>query len=243
MIYLSYSKIKRFLICPFVYKWVDIDKKEFKHNKRYEEKRLISLMMGKYLWHLKMNQIHSRDLDFLKQEFDELWDTIYNKILPRKDYLKVRRTLLKYCDFGISHQYIASIGCDKKFFLSELQTYINVRFSQLNNFDNKRIQFVDYTTGKENQIIRNPENDLWLQIYAYALYDIFKSFDEFEIKRINITTATEHNLEMGDKNKIKQQLIEKVQLILQEQEFRPRQNQFCESCYIKSINKCEAHNG
>ena len=239
MINLSYSKIKRFLICPYIYQWVDLDKKEFRHNERYIEKRIILLAMKKYLTYLVMYN-KKKDLDYLNKIFDKLWSFGIDKLLPEDIYKNIKKILLDYCDQNININNIYRIGMIDSIYLSETENRINVYFGRVDKRKNEIIIY-DYTAGEDKNMLRDPHNDLWLQIYILGLNYIFAAFDKYKILRINLETGNEFCLPLESVEKIKPSVVNHIDKLLLTMKFDPTKNQFCDYCYIKKIEECELY--
>jgi hypothetical protein len=239
MFNLSYSKIKRFLLCPFLYEWTDIEQKEFFHNERYIEKIIISHTIEKYLLHLSMNK-KKIDLDYIDFLFDRIWAFGVDKLLDEELFQNLKKILLNYCNQNINLNNVYKIGLFDSFNLSPWEVRIGVRFARIDKRKNKIIVY-DYKTGKDENMVRDYNKDLWLQIYTLGLYYIFGAFDKYSIIRINLTTGNQFKLKIGPKEEMESIIIKHVDRLLWAEYFNPRENQFCDFCYIQKIGECVLH--
>ncbi len=234
--YLTYSRISSFLQCPFRYKWQYLDKKEYPESKALAKGIFVHTLLERYGRNL-VSQKKDIDIDYFEKQINWLWENIYKKVLTEDDYKNVREMVLRYIDKGIDHKNIMGIEQFFDFYISDLNLKVKLKVDRLDKInDGKGIKIIDYKTGTGSFY---DSEDLQQIIYSYAIQDIYRVYDSFELEWIYLESGAISSNPVIEKEKAKQIIIEKAKMVLDDTKFEPKRNNFCKNCHIKEIGFCE----
>lgn len=217
---LSYSKINTFLICPYRYKWMYLDGVFYQHNLEYHETRFVKVAIENILNNIK---------GIKTQSLQWYWDNIYSNILPLESMVKLEKIIADFAkNIKTQPEVILSAGQMFHVFFSEYNIRVNGKFSHIEQTEDT-IRFIDYKMG--DKIV---DDELWNNIYGYALPEIFLAYTKFEMHRYYIELDEFVTIPIPDTQQAYDFILEKIKLIVDEKEFLPKENPLCSSCQIKS---------
>lgn len=236
---LSYSKISKFLKCPYLYKWEYVDKKEVPEGKELVKGKFLHIILERYVNHLVQIK-HEKDFKFFDETVNWLWDNSYKNILSQEDLIKIKQCILKYIENGINYRNI--LGIEKFFdiYFPELILKLTLRVDRIDQIDGNGIKIIDYKSGDGSFF---DDNDLQPVIYSYAIKDLFKLYNKFELEWVYPVSGIIRNIPVIPQEEAKKIILEKSEMVLKEKEFKPRRNQFCNWCHIKKIGLCPLMKG
>jgi len=246
---LSYSKLNIYNDCPFKYKWLYIDKNPYKKGIELDKGIFVHSVLEEYVKYLIQHQ-EIKNLEIFDKIYDEIWhgkekDEIYDKILPKNDYKKIKNTLMIYVQNDINYENIIGIESWFNFYIPEIAVKFYGKFDRIEKIekdkDNIGIRLIDYKTGKSDFL--DIENDLEIIVYSYALQDLFRMYKFREMQWIYLTSGKIIDIPIPEKEKCKEIIIKKSSKILEDYEFKPQKNKFCNWCDIKKQNKCPLYSG
>jgi hypothetical protein len=240
MEYLSYGKLNTFLTCPYRYKWVFLEEKEYKHVSHYEEVRFVNSLLEDYFRHLGIENIYE-DIEYFNKRRNELWDSTYKYILG-EDYYNDGKALLKTGDLYrfiqkscINYKDLVGVGYIFNFYISELKARISGKFTLLIK-DHSTITLHDIRVGDNIDLHMS---DLWTDIYSYGLRTTFPDYDQYKIARYNLSDIIEMiNIELPSVKESKERIILESSKLLETEVYKPTTNIFCKDCHINKVNKC-----
>lgn len=233
--YLTLSKINECLNCPYKYKWIYLDKKEYRKNKELEFGSFVHAVLESYIKCLVRGR-KKIDLDSFEQAIKWLWDDVYSKILSQEDYNKAYKIIKSYINRDIEQENI--IACENwfNFYIQDLLLKISGKFDRTDRFDHSDgIVMIDYKTGKDKDI---KEDDFGVILYGYALMELFPLYKKHRLEYHILESGRIVSPPIMDKEEARKIIIEKSKLVLDEKEFLPKQNTFCRFCYINEIHQC-----
>ncbi|MDD5589206.1 MAG: PD-(D/E)XK nuclease family protein [Candidatus Nanoarchaeia archaeon] len=233
--YLTLSKINECLTCPFKYKWIYLDKKDYKANKELNFGSFVHAVLEEYTKCLVRN--HKKiDLESFEQSIKWSWGNVYSQILSQEDYDKAYKIIKSYINRDIEQENIMSCESWFNFYINELLLKVSGKFDRIDKFDNgDGIVMIDYKTGKDRDI---KEDDFGVILYGYALMELFPLYKKHKLEYHILESGRIISPPIMDKAEARKIIIEKSKLVLDEKEFKPKENMFCNWCYIKTINQC-----
>jgi hypothetical protein len=228
MNYLSYGKIKSFVECPFRYKWIYIDKKEYQYGQDYDESKFINTILEEYHFYIVRNNGIKFD-----QRIDQIWE-YFSAVLPESSYDRTKRIMVDYMVKYINPKNIMTTSFFPQIYLNK-STRLNGRFDRVDKYNSGQgVRLFDFRLGKHFVC-----DKLWNMIYGYMLRKAFPSYKYYQIERCHLEKDISINLLMPDQDDAEKYIMNHVDVILNAKEFPCKKNDFCNQCYIKKTNQCK----
>jgi len=254
----SYSKLELFEKCKKQYHFYYLDpqivpiKKQFKKQRDYQTKGQAvhgAITLFYYL------PVQDRTFDNLKKCLKEAWfseidlfkepplgklggfDSLEHEKKIYYDVLRLLKNFFELNDFNSNLFYLPTKNIKNSFSdyenlikpLSE-ELFISGKFDRIDKFENNNLRIIDYKTGKK-------EGDQFQLDFYKLLAEL--NFDN------KVSTVSFYYLDSGegedfdvsnlDQNRIKYQILEKIENIKNTQEFPPEPSGLCNHCDFQEI--------
>ncbi len=236
--YLTYSKIDTYVQCPFKYKWIYIDRNDYKRNIASERGIFARAVLERYVTKL-MELKKKKNLKVFDKIFNTLWSDTYGIILSDYDKHKIKDYLLVYIQKSIEIKHVLAVECQFSFYLAELKLQVSGRFNRVESLPVNRLKLIDYKIG-QSQFFFSDSLQSW--IYGYALLDRFPEYGGHQISYRFLEKNEFMGFKPQDKSKLKSKIIGVASSVLSDCQMLPTKNKWCDFCDICEQGKCSEWN-